>query len=394
MDYSFIRLLPSFNQAKQMFDPKQAMFRYYDCISLHPLETYLQITNSKIDIVFNNSYKVSVIDCAENELKDITENVTIQEGVDINGIKQIAFEIVAINESWYGKNVFFKFESTIGPDVFYSNVVNITDENIQDTILLNYKSYGYFQGTDYSNFDLYQSIRIKAFFKTTNDETESATYVQTSGNVISKNPTVVFSENYVIPYLNNFSFRALTVNIKSDLVYIDCYRVTDKPNLKNGELIDNSNLSDTELLVHRDLDDYMENVTQLTPPFLISSKYPINSINLTIASINKLSITFTKPIVIGVGTIKIYSIDGILKATLDQTDIELDGLNKIISLQNIGNFLTEYAQYYVRISEGLIKSTSQENISITNNTDWTFKISTGDWSADDFSSSDFLIYEL
>ena len=134
MDNSFIRLKPSFNQAKQMFDSKVANKRYYDCISLHPNETYLQITNSDTDIVFGNSYKASIIDCNEKELKDITDNVSIYEGTDSNGIRQIAFEIVNIGKSWYGNPVFLKLESTIGSDVFYSNAFTVSDENTKETI--------------------------------------------------------------------------------------------------------------------------------------------------------------------------------------------------------------------------------------------------------------------
>jgi len=393
MDYSFLRLLPTFTEAKQMMlDPKQSTYRYYDCISLHPKETYLQITASKVDIVFNGSYKVSIIDCSEKELKDISENVTIFEFFDKDGVAQIVFEISSINESWYGKPVFLKFENTVGIEKFYSNAFTVTDEYLEETIRLNYKSYGFFQGTDYTNAPYFQSIRVKSEFQNTDDSTEMATYTQTSGNVLSLNPTIVFSENYSISFINNFTFKALSVALKSDVVYLDYFRVTDRPQLKNGDRLGNSNMTTCDFTVHRDFDDNIDDVNQLTPYFQIVDKYPLFSLNISLSESQKISAIFNKNIISGIGQLKIFTEAGILVETLTQDDLNFSG-NTLKSNGFISDYVSDFGNYYITFTEGLVKSISNENISINNNMEWTFKLSAGDFSADDFSSSDFLIYE-
>ena len=393
MDYSFIRFKPNFNQAKQMLDPKQSQFRYYDCISLHPLETYLQITGSEIDIVFNNSYKASIIDCNENELKDITGNVSIYEGLDFKGVRQIAFEIVNIGQSWYGMPVFLKLESTINTEIkFYSNAFAVTDLNTEYTFRLNYKSYGFYQGTDYKNFNYFQSIRLKGNFTQTTDETENAMYTQTDGNILSQNPTIVFSESWIFPEINNFAFRALSIALKSDLVYLDFNRVTDKPQLKNVPVEGCSNMFNAEVVLHRNLDaQYLDN-NQLTT-FVLTNKYPDSRILLSAANINKIVGTFNKPIVLGIdGYLRIYQVGGFLKATLNPIDFDIVE-NSIQSKLPISNYVDETGSYYIVFTTDLVKSTLNENIELTNITDWTFKITRGDWKASDFKASDFLIHE-
>lgn len=393
MDYSFIRFKPNFNQAKQMLDPKHSQFRYYDCISLHPLETYLQITGSEVDIVFNNSYKASIIDCNENELKDITANVSIYEALDFKGVRQIAFEIVNIGQSWYGMPVFLKLESTINTEIkFYSNAFSVTDLNTEDTFRLNYKSYGFYQGTDYKNFNYFQSIRLKGNFTITSDETENSMYIQTDGRVLSQNPTIVFSENWIFPDINNFAFRSLSIALKSDLVYLDLNRVTDKPQIKNSAIDGRSNLSIAETTLHRDLDTYFSDVNQITITFAINYKYPSSYITLVIASTNTITAIFNKPIVLGTsGIMRIYQVGGFLKATLFPSDFNVVD-NSIQSVLPISDYISEYGDFYITFTTDFVKSTINEDISILNNEDWTFKIGRGDFKNSDFKNTDFLIY--
>lgn len=393
MDYSFIRFKPNFNQAKQMLDPKQSQFRYYDCIALHPLETYLQITGSEVDIVFNNSYKASIIDCNENELKDITANVSIFEGLDFKGVRQIAFEIVNIGQSWYGMPVFLKLESTINTEIkFYSNAFAVTDLNTDDTFRLNYKSYGFYQGTDYKNFNYFQGIRLKGNFTQTTDETENAMYTQTDGNILSQNPTIVFSETWIFPEINNFAFRALSIALKSDLVYLDLNRVTDKPQLKNVPVEGRSNMFNAEVVLHRNLDAFYIDANQITEPFILLDKYPNKYISLSIANANKITATFNKNVQLGSeGFMRIYQVGGFLKATLSISDFDIVG-NGIQSKLPISSYVDDYADYYVNFTNDLVLSTSNEPIELNNNTTWTFKIGRGDFKNSDFKNTDFLIY--
>lgn len=386
MDNSFIRLKPSFNQAKQMFDSRVSQKKFYDCIALHPNETYLQVTDSDIDVIFNNSYRASIIDCDENELKNITDNISIYEGFDELGIKQIAFEIVNIGQSWYGKPVFLKIKSTIGESVFYSNAFTVTDQNTEETFRLNYKTFG-------GNYDYFQSIRLKGYFNYTQDETENATYTQVDGNVLSKNPTIVFSESYTIQEINNFTFRALAIALKSDIVYLDLFRVTDKPQIKNGDVLGRSNLTSAEFIVHRNLDEQYSDINQITTPFVLSNFYPNKYISLSVSNNNKLTATFNKNVQLGVdGYMKIYQVGGFLKATLFPSDFNVVG-NKLESKLPISNYVSDYADYYVNFTNDLVNSIGNESVELTSNTEWTFKIGRGDFKDSDFKNIDFLIYQ-
>ena len=61
---------------------------FYGQVCLSPNETYLQTTNCKANITFDGNFKVTIVDCDDLELQDITSNVAINER-SINGIEQI-----------------------------------------------------------------------------------------------------------------------------------------------------------------------------------------------------------------------------------------------------------------------------------------------------------------
>lgn len=273
----FLKLQPTFLQAKLIGDPRQSIYRYYDCINLHPQETYLQITSGNFDIVFNGDYNVFLIDCNEIVLKDITNNVFVEEFTDKFGIRQIAFEIVNIGQE-FNTNVFLKFVHTTGTNVYYSNPFQISSENLRYSVRLDYKSYNFYQGTDYTNAPFYQSIRLIGQFEGIVDETENATYIQSSGTVISQNPTLVFSSAYKFEDINDFTFLALSLALKSDLVFIDGKRSTDKAVLKKGERLGNSNLYDCDVNLYISEQTYLASF-QIAPIFAIIENNPIGAID-------------------------------------------------------------------------------------------------------------------
>ena len=126
-DYSFLRLKTDFSKAKSdMMVDSEYFFNWGIC--LHPLETYLQTTNSDTSIAFNESYKVELINCKGDILKDITEKVYIHEFQDNNGIYQISYEILPIQEDFYFERLYLKFTHTTSDLVLYSNSFYLTDE--------------------------------------------------------------------------------------------------------------------------------------------------------------------------------------------------------------------------------------------------------------------------
>ena len=102
LDKSFLRLVTDFSVAKsEMMDNGQYINK--DTIVISPTNKTLQISNSLTNIAFDDSYIVSLVDCSDNVMLDITNKVYINEFQDINGIYQIAFEILPIEVDYYNK---------------------------------------------------------------------------------------------------------------------------------------------------------------------------------------------------------------------------------------------------------------------------------------------------
>ena len=160
MDNSFIKLYPTFSEAKydRMHD---SQFYYGSGVCLHPSEKYLQVTNSKVSIAFGESYKVEIIDCSENVLADITNFFYTYSFQDHNGIYQIAFEIMPLNLDFGFENVYFKFTSLSNDATFYTNDFVITEDILTTSIRLDYKDF------DIKLYDDFMKKFPKTKYKTT-----------------------------------------------------------------------------------------------------------------------------------------------------------------------------------------------------------------------------------
>ena len=90
LDKSFLRLVTDFSVAKSEM-MANSQYVYKDTIVVSPTNKFLQISNSLTNIAFDDSYIVSLVDCSDNVVLDITDKIFINEFQDINGIYQIAF---------------------------------------------------------------------------------------------------------------------------------------------------------------------------------------------------------------------------------------------------------------------------------------------------------------
>lgn len=93
MDYSFLRLKDNFKDAFKVSENPTYEIEYVGQVHLVPNETYLQITNSDIDISFTN-LKVEIVDYCNNVLENVTDRVFWQSFTDSNGIRQIVWEYI------------------------------------------------------------------------------------------------------------------------------------------------------------------------------------------------------------------------------------------------------------------------------------------------------------
>jgi len=244
-DLSFIRLEPNFNDAKYLRASTASKIFYNGQIILCPNQTYLQTTNCPLGIAFNGNYKVTIVDCNDNELQDITTNVAINERT-INGINQIDFEIVNIGVDYYAKNVYLKFKHTVSNYVWYSNPLQITNYFDDISSRFNYKN---------ANDIYYQSITLKCFFSVNDAESNSSEYVTYEGKKITSRLITTELEQYFFDSIDNFTFRRLNNLLSRNIVYINGYRITNKQTLASKARAGDTNIFSLDFKVAIDYND-------------------------------------------------------------------------------------------------------------------------------------------
>lgn len=221
LDKSFLRLVTDFSVAKsEMMDNGQYINK--DTIIISPTNKTLQISNSLTNIAFDDSYIVSLVDCSDNVMLDITNKVYINEFQDINGIYQIAFEILPIQVDYYNKTLFIKFKH-IGSDLtLWSNPINVTDT--LQIIRLDYKNYSYYEGISYDRANFFQSINLTSFYNGLLPKETTNIYTQSNGDIRTGRTTQVLEYTYNIDAIDTFTFDRLMVALNSDVVYLNGVR--------------------------------------------------------------------------------------------------------------------------------------------------------------------------
>lgn len=258
-DLSFIRLEPNFQDAKHTGQSNMASIFFYGQVCLSPNETYLQTTNIKLGIAFDGNFKVTIVDCNDTELQDITNNVAINERT-INGIEQIDFEIVNITTDYYAKTVFIKFKHTVSNYVWYSNPLNITNYFIKESSRFDYKS-----ATD----AYYQSIRLKTYFTVPDAESQSSEYVTYEGKKLTSRLITTDLEKYFFDRIDNFTYRRLNNLLSRNIIYLNGNRVTDKQTLPSKDRAGDSNIFNIDFKVAIDYNETYSDTLQIFEPFAL-----------------------------------------------------------------------------------------------------------------------------
>jgi len=377
IDFSFLRLVTDFAQAKadKMTDSE---YFYNGSICLHPLEKYLQITNSPINIAFDDSYKVELINCAGNVLLDITTKVFINEFQDNNGIYQIAFEIAPINQSFYEKT-YLKF-THLGSDlVLYSNGFIISDEYDNNSFRLDYKSYGIYKGTNYVLADFYQSIRIIGYFEGLQEKKDSKIYTEIIGKIRKSRVIQSFESSFNIDWIDTFVYERLAVALENNLVYLNGVRIENLEDLKAGQRKGKSNLFEANFKVQFDETDTYTDVFQIAPPLEIITLSPLDIYTLaTIPATGEA--VFNYNISFG-GSLKLYNFN--TDALLHTISVVVSGNVFSFNMPTLSNgkyyFLFENVTNYL----GMLKS-------ITNKNEWSFEIADGEYDSSDYDGNNYL----
>lgn len=283
LDKSFLRLVTDFSVAKsEMMDNSQ--YVYKDTIVISPSEKFLQISNSLSNIAFDDSYIVSLVDCSDNVILDITDKVYINEFQDHKGIYQIGFEIAPILQDFYFQRLYLRFEHTGSDLVLWSNSFICTD-NVQ-SVRLDYKNYSYYQGISYEIANFYQSIRIAGYFNlpSSKDSTKITTLI--NGDIRRSRTTQALEYTYNIDAIDTFGFDRIQTLLNSELVYVNGVRFVTSENVQSDERQGMSNQFATTfkgqfVATETYVADY-----QIAPPFSILGLSPLGLYNLTNIPVN------------------------------------------------------------------------------------------------------------
>lgn len=366
-DTSFIVFKPTLAEALQVNDPDNSRIFDYSFIQLSPNEKYRFITNSNIDINFSGNYKAEIIDLCGNVLLDITKSVFIYEGTNtFNGIDNIAIEVLNVGTAYYGNAVMFKISST-GEFELYSTPFCISPRT-SGTVLLTYRDYGYKYGYDYTSFDFTQQIRIRANFTKVNNDTENKNYLQTTGNKISLESTISVSSNYLVEHITNHATEALTRALEHSVIFINNDRCTSA-SFTTDDTQAQANFYNGKMQAYINREEYRLDVNEISPIFGFTSKTPIGDI---IGSVDEIIGEFNKNITLGKGTFEVWNKTTGARIKV-YTEADITVLDNTFTVSDSG-LATSVAEYYIKFTSGLFISDNNENISITNSSDWTFEI--------------------
>jgi len=378
-DFSFLRLNTDFATAKYD-EMRESEYFPNGGICLHPLEKYLQTTNSPTDIAFDDSYKVELINCKEEVIKNITSSVFITEFQDNNGIYQISFEIAPLNEDFYYEGLYLKFTHLDSPLRLYSNRFIVTAEEERNSFRLDYKSYSVYKGTNYILADYYQSIRLLGYFNGISEKKDSKLYTEINGKIRKSRIIQSFEHDYNIEYVTTFVYERLCVALENDLVYLNGVFIEVLDDVSAGERIGKSNLFEANFKVQFDNTQTYEDTYQIAPLLSINELLPFGSYTLASIPITGKA-TFNNNIIYVGGKLKLY-------------DYSTDALLNEISISITDNYfeftmpILANGEYYF-LFDNLIQDELLQTISITDKEQWKFNIGLADFLGTDFNNTDF-----
>lgn len=375
-DYSFIRLDPTLEKATYTRNSPVATIIKNDFVHLLPNETYLQTTSLKDGISFDGNYKVEIIDCIGTVLKDITDNVAIEQFTDSNGTPQIHFEITNINTDFYKKEVLFKFTHTVSNYVWYSNKLVITSYEANKTTRFDYIQY---------NETKVKSIRLSCWFERNDAESESSEYININGIKTTSRLVKTEYEHYLFDAIDNFTYRRLNHLLTCPIIYVNGYRMTNKVVVQSDDRKFDTNYFSLKLKLAFNYEEEFSYSYQIFEALSVNELFPINTGYYTTDINTNFFVNFNRNISIFDATIKaklykdgVYVTETTITATDDKLEFDFgytftnDNYNIIIDANKVESAIGEVWQGF------------------TSSTDWTFTIVNGEFDNTEFSN-EFLI---
>lgn len=243
MDYSFLRLDSDFQTVRINENFLTAKVIENVFVQQFPNETFLQISNSKTNIAFGGNILIELVDCRE-DVKftfELNNNFFIEEFEDRNGVKQIIYEFGNVGIDFGRLPLYLKLSHTVSDRVWYSSPFIISYQKFEETSVFVYKSESYYRGISYEIANYFQRIRLIAFDNDIDAKIESKGYTELSGDEISYRQQITKIVKGKFAYCNNFIFDRIVTLFSHDILYINSYRVNNKPSVKKGDKLGTSN---------------------------------------------------------------------------------------------------------------------------------------------------------
>lgn len=388
-DYSFIRLRDSFNDAKNLGYSPNVKIIYNGQVHLRTDESYLITTNTPNGISFQADYSVFVVDCFNTVLKDITNNVFVDEFTDYKGIQQISFEIVNIGFDFGLDNVYLRFESNSNSNyVYWSNPIFISNFDAEFTSLLTYRHKSIWYGIDFQTVDFYNKIRIRIFKKQERDTINIGKYTETNGRTRGTRAIITPFTEYNAENMDDWTLKRLNVALTSTDCYINCVKVNYSDPLEFSDIIEASNIINTSILVNHDLNDSLDVGYQIYEGIQIISLIP--SDGFSIGNLPMGICAFNQNITINIGSLRLYNSSNLLLKTFTQTDLINNG-NSFEINDNLNTYCFLEDNYYFLMDSGLISSTAGEVFQgITNINTWAFSIADGEYEYTEYDDTEYV----
>jgi hypothetical protein len=390
MDYSFLKLYNSIDDALNDNRFKDVGISYYTNIQLFNDEPYLQTTNYEGGISFSSDFDAYVVDDCGNTLKDITDYVFMEEFVDEQGQTQVKIEILGLNINYYGRAVFIKITANVTTDSYYTRPIKITNKQANKTYRIDYKNNTNLEGLSYVNADCYQSIRLSMKFTGYSNSSEVGEYYQIStGNNISTRFLKNIGESFLVENIDTYTFIRLQELFLHDVIYIDGRRVTNKPVLEQSDRIGHSNLfKATFTAFFNDNDTYAYDYQVFDGVELISVSPEGDGVLCDFQ--NTIKATFNYPISIETGSLDIYdSSTGILIYSYDASELYVLDENTLAG-DNLSFHINEEASYYVLMDSSLVEVLGIPFEGIANSDAWVFALTDGEYEQDEYNNDEYL----
>lgn len=387
-DFSFIRLRDNFSDAKDLGESPMAIINYDTQIKLCKGETYLQISNSPTSIVFNDNYEVYLVDCSGLEVEDITSNVFITEFFDSNGIKQIAWEYIC-NSEYYYKPLSFRFRNTVNNDIWYSNLVNITEDGKHLTTRFDFKHFENHYGTQYERANYYQSIRLTTFYRNPiNESTREEYYEVTTSNFAAQRNQDKKKRRYILDEFDNWTNERLDYASTCSNFYVDTVKMTSTTPNEFSEPEMDSNIYEGEMILNPIWNDIYTFEYQIFEGFNLISVNPFGTYtSATVGDEGRATFNITP--ILNTGTITLYDAsDDSVVNSWNQTDLSIDSNDLYLDILNASSL--DNGTYYIQFSDGLVSALGIDYAGISNKTTWEFTITSGQFNSEQFNNTQFL----